>query len=63
MHLQQGRVHWSFGIQGDLAWPQSNLRHLLQAPNIKMDFLNTYLRHLRHDLSYSSVQLQNYLQV
>ena len=62
MHLQQGRVRWSFGIQGDLAWPQSNPRHLLQAPKIKMDFLNTYLRRLRHDLSYSSVQLQNYLQ-
>ena len=66
MHLPQGRVRWSFGAQGDLAWLQSNPRHLLlQAPKIKMYFVNTYLRRLRHvyDLNYSSVQLQNYLQL
>ena len=65
MHLPQGRVHWSFGTQGDLAWPQSNPHHLLlRAPKIKMYFVNTYLQHLQHvyDLNYSSVQLQNYLQ-
>ena len=62
MHLPQGRVRWSFGTQGDLAWPQSNPRHLLRAPKIKMYFVNTYLRHV-YDLNYSSVQLQNYLQL
>ena len=63
MHLPQGRVRWSFGAQGDPAWPQSNPHHLLLwAPKIKMYFVNTYLQHV-FDLNYSSVQLQNYLQL